>query len=83
MLGRNVFLDEGSEVQASIILDNVYIGPGCRIRKTIIDKNVRIEAGEAVGYDAKFDRKRYFVSESGIVVVPKSPETRETRARGY
>ena len=61
----------------------VPFGARYRIRKSIIDKNVRLEAGEAMGYDAKSDRKRYFVSESGIVVVPKFPETRETRARKF
>ena len=81
VLGRNVFLDAGAEVYDSILLDNVYIGPDCHIRRAILDKNVRIEDGESVGFDPEYDRKNFHISESGIVVVSKSPETRETRER--
>lgn len=81
VLGRNVFLDAGCEVQESILLDNVYIGPGARIRRTIIDKNVRVEAGDVIGYDPEHDRQRFFVSETGIVVLPKASDTPETRER--
>lgn len=81
ILGRNVFLDAGSDVRESILLDNVHIGRGARVRRAIIDKNVRISAGQAVGYDLESDRRRYHVSETGIVVIPKAPETPETRER--
>lgn len=81
LLGRNVFLDAGCEVHDSILLDNVYIGPGCRIQRAIIDKNNHIEAGTTLGYDLEADRQRYYVSESGIVVLPKAEETPETRER--
>ena len=57
------------------------IGPGCHIRHAILDKNVRIEAGELVGFEPEYDRKNFHVSESGIGVVSKSPETRETCER--
>jgi len=81
VLGRNVFVDAGSEVLESIVLDNVYIGPGVHVRRAIIDKNVHIEAGDAVGYDLDRDRERYHVSETGLVVIPKAPDTPETRER--
>lgn len=81
ILGRNVFVDAGSEIQESILLDNVYIGQGARVRRAIIDKNVRISAGQTVGYDLESDRQQYHVSETGIVVIPKEPETPETRER--
>lgn len=81
ILGRNVFLDAGSEVHESILLDNVYVGPGARVRKAIIDKNVRINAGQTVGYDQDADHQKYHVSETGIVVIPKAPESPETRER--
>ena len=81
ILCRNVFLDAGAEVVDSILFDNVYVGPGARVRHAIIDKNVHIEAGQTVGSDLAADRERYFVSETGIVVIPKSPDTPETRER--
>lgn len=81
ILGRNVFVDAGSEIQESILLDNVYIGQGARVRRAIIDKNARISAGQTVGYDPESDRQQYHVSETGIVVIPKAPETPETRER--
>ena len=81
VLGRNVFLDAGCEVHDSILLDNVYVGPGCRIQRAIVDKNVHIEAGMTLGFDLEADRQRYYVSETGIVVVPKAEDTPETRER--
>ena len=82
VLGRNVNLDAGSEVRESVLMDNVYIGPGACVRRAIIDKNVRIEAGQTVGYDLEADRqKKHHISETGIVVIAKAPETPETRER--
>lgn len=81
VLGRNIFLDAGCEVRESILLDNVYVGPRARIRRTIIDKNVHIGAGDIIGYDLARDRQRFHVSETGIVVIPKEPDTPETRQR--
>jgi glucose-1-phosphate adenylyltransferase len=39
-----------------------------------VDKNVTIPDGEMIGYDLERDRKRFFVTESGLVVIPKSPK---------
>ena len=81
ILGRNVCLDAGAEVIDSILFDNAYVGAGARVRRAIVDKNVHIEAGQAVGYDLNADRERYFVSETGIVVIPKASDTPESRER--
>lgn len=81
ILGRNVFLDVGSEVYESILFNNVHVGAGCRVRRAIIDKNVRLQPGQTVGYDLQADRQRYHVTESEIVVIPKVAETLETLAR--
>ena len=73
VLGRNVFIHSWSEVRDSILMDGVDIGRRCRIRKAIIDKNVRLPAGTVIGYDQEEDRKRYIVSDTGIVIIPKTP----------
>jgi glucose-1-phosphate adenylyltransferase len=80
ILARNVFLDAGSEVRESILLDNVYIGPGALVRRAIIDKDVRISAGQTIGYDPESDRRKYHISDTGIVVIPKAPgDPRDSR----
>lgn len=81
VLGRNIFLDSGCEVRESVLMDNVYVGPRARIYRAIIDKNVRIAPDQTVGCDLEADRQQYYVSDNGIVVIPKSPETPETRER--
>jgi glucose-1-phosphate adenylyltransferase len=49
----------------------VNVGRHARLRRTIVDKDVEIPAGTEIGFDHDEDRKRFFVSEGGIVVVPK------------
>jgi len=72
VIGRNVFIHSYSEVDQSIIMDNVDVGRYARIRRTIIDKNVMIPERTSIGYNLEEDRKKYFVSPDGIVVIPRA-----------
>jgi glucose-1-phosphate adenylyltransferase len=74
ILGRSVFVHSYSDIDDSVVMDYCNIGRHARIRRTIIDKNVSIPDGEVIGYDLEQDRKRFFVTDSGIVVIPKSPK---------
>lgn len=69
VLGRGVRVHTGSLVEDSILFDNVDIGRHAKIRRAILDKNVRIPEGAEIGYNLEEDRKRHYVTESGIVVV--------------
>ena len=56
----------------SVILSGCDIGAGARLRRVLLDKNCKIEPGCVIGEDLAQDRERFpFVTESGIVVVPK------------
>lgn len=69
ILGRGVRVHTGAHVEDSILFDNVDVGRHSKIRRAILDKNVRIPEGTTIGYDLEEDRKRHYVTESGIVVV--------------
>jgi glucose-1-phosphate adenylyltransferase len=70
VLGRNVHVHEGAVLEECVILDNSEIGAGAHLRRTILDKNARLPAGERVGFEADRDRQRWHVTEKGVVVVP-------------
>jgi glucose-1-phosphate adenylyltransferase len=69
VISRGVRVHTGALVEDSIILDNCDIGRRAKIRRAILDKNVRIPEGGTIGYDLEQDRKLHHVTESGIVVV--------------
>ena len=74
-------MDEGAEVVESVIHDNAWIGRGAKVRRAIVDKNNRIEAGDKIGFDLDKDRERFHVSSGGIVVVSRAKDTPASRAR--
>ncbi|HEY2989892.1 MAG TPA: glucose-1-phosphate adenylyltransferase [Candidatus Binatia bacterium] len=71
VIGRNVFIHSYSTIEDAIIMNRVEIGRGCRLRRVILDKNVYIPPGTEIGYDSAKDRERYFVTKSGITVIPR------------
>jgi len=71
VVGRNVRIHSYGQIEDSVIMDWVEIGRGCRIRRAIVDKDNVIPAGTEIGYDLDKDRTRYFVSDSGIVVLAR------------
>ncbi|HSU62158.1 MAG TPA: glucose-1-phosphate adenylyltransferase [Bryobacteraceae bacterium] len=69
VLGRGVRVHTGAHVEDSVIFDNCDIGRRAKIRRAILDKNVKIPPDTEVGYDLEEDRKKYYVSETGIIVI--------------
>jgi glucose-1-phosphate adenylyltransferase len=60
-----------AEVSGSVLMHGVDVGRGAIVKNAIVDKNVRIEPGAKLGVDPEADRKRFVVSDSGVVVVGK------------
>ena len=78
ILSPNVRVNSYAVVEDSILFDGVDVGRHCRIRRAIIDKDVKLPPNTTIGYDLEHDRQRGFtVTETGVVVVPKAepPET--------
>jgi glucose-1-phosphate adenylyltransferase len=75
VLGRSVFVHSHSQLDDSVVMDYCEIGRYAKIRRAIIDKNVRIAEGEEIGYNPEHDRERFFVTDSGIVVIAKAPKS--------
>ena len=71
ILGRSMFVHSYSQVDDSVIMDYCEIGRYAKVRRAILDKNVQIAESDVIGYDLESDRKRFFVTDSGIVVIPK------------
>jgi glucose-1-phosphate adenylyltransferase len=71
VLSPDVRVNSYSEVESSILFSHVNIGRHCRIRRSIIDRDVHIPEGTTIGYDPEADRQRYFVTDSGITVVTR------------
>ena len=69
LLFSNVFVNEGSKIEDSVILPEAKIGNNCRITKAIIDKGCVIADGTVIGEDPKVDAERFHVSDQGVVLV--------------
>jgi glucose-1-phosphate adenylyltransferase len=50
----------------------VDVGRYAKLRRVIVDKYVRIPPGVEIGYNLQEDRRRFTVTESGVVVIPRN-----------
>jgi glucose-1-phosphate adenylyltransferase len=74
VLSPNVRVNSYSQVYESILMEGVNVGRHAKIKKAIIDKDVDIPQGTVIGYDSEEDKKKFPVTETGIVVVAKGTE---------
>ena len=71
LVSPDVRIDNFAQVDDSILFEGVWVREGARVKRTIIDKGSEIPPGMEIGYDLKEDAKKFTVTKSGIVVVPK------------
>ena len=69
VVSPDVRVNSYTEVESSILFSHVNIGRYSRIRRAIIDRHIHIPERTEIGYDLEEDRKKYHVTETGIVVV--------------
>ena len=69
IVGYDVRVNSYCEVENSIFFNHVSIGRHSQIRNAIIDRHVSLPERTQIGYDLEADRKRFQVTESGIVLV--------------
>ncbi len=79
VLSADVRINSFAQVEDSILMEHVDVGRYAKIRRAIIDKDVVIPRHAEIGYDVEEDRRRFLVTESGIVVVEKGTVIKETR----
>jgi glucose-1-phosphate adenylyltransferase len=70
VIGRNVRIERGAQLEECVILDGVRIGPHARLRRVIADRGSMIAAQSRIGFDPGHDKRKFHLSDSGLVVLP-------------
>ena len=75
ILSPDVRVNSYALVEDSILLDGVIVGRSARIRRAIIDKDVKIPAGFEIGWNRDRDIARgHSITPDGITVVSKGED---------
>jgi glucose-1-phosphate adenylyltransferase len=69
VLGRGVRVHTGATVEDSVIFDNCDVGRHAKVRRAILDKNVKIPPDAQIGYNLEEDKGKYHVTDTGIVII--------------
>ena len=71
IISHQVHIHSYTNIAEAILMEGVEVDRYAKIRRAIIDKWVKVPEHMEIGYNLEEDKKRFFVSESGIVVIPK------------
>ena len=72
LLFTNVHLRSYSQVENAVILPEVIVDRGARLKNVIIDRGVRIPAGLVVGEEPEIDAARFRRTEGGICLITQT-----------
>jgi glucose-1-phosphate adenylyltransferase len=72
VLFSKVHIHSYAEVEEAVLLPEVDVGRGCKLRKVVVDNGCVIPPGMQIGFDAAEDARRFYRTDSGVVLVTKA-----------
>ncbi|MFW2372779.1 MAG: sugar phosphate nucleotidyltransferase, partial [Gammaproteobacteria bacterium] len=69
LLFSNVYVNDYSYIEASVLLPEVTVGKNCSIKNAVIDKGCEIPDGMQIGENREDDEKRFSVTPNGVILV--------------
>ncbi|MGQ5524053.1 glucose-1-phosphate adenylyltransferase [Chitinimonas sp. PSY-7] len=58
-------------IDQAVLLPDVDVGQGARLRKVVVDRGCKIPAGMVIGEDVENDIKHFYRSEGGVLLVTR------------
>jgi glucose-1-phosphate adenylyltransferase len=74
ILSPGVHIEDGGSIESSVLMSGVRVGKDTQIRRAIIEEGIHIPASFKIRFDLENDRKHYFVTSAGVVVVSQTPK---------
>jgi glucose-1-phosphate adenylyltransferase len=71
VLFSNIRVHSFCEIEGAVILPNAVIHRNVKLKNVVIDKGVHIPEDMEIGFDLEADKKRFYVSEKGTVLVTR------------
>jgi glucose-1-phosphate adenylyltransferase len=71
VLFSSVRVQSGAVADQAVVLPDAQIGAGCRIQRVVIDRRCVLPDGLVIGEDAALDAKRFYRTDSGVVLVTR------------
>ncbi|MFE8115796.1 glucose-1-phosphate adenylyltransferase [Brenneria goodwinii] len=72
VLFHRVRVNSFCNIDSTVLLPDVTVGRSCRLRRCVIDRACRLPDGTIIGENAEEDRRRFYRSEEGIVLVTRA-----------
>ncbi len=69
VLFSNVRVHSYCDIDGVVLLPNVVVNRHAKLKNVVVDKGVHIPEGIEIGFDLAADKKRFYVSEKGTVLV--------------
>ena len=57
------------DIREAVILPEVVVGRGAKLKRVVLDQGCRVPPGLVAGYDPAEDRKRFHVTDKGITLI--------------
>jgi glucose-1-phosphate adenylyltransferase len=57
------------EIDEAVILPDVVVNRGAKLKRVVVDQGARIPAGLVAGHDIEEDRKRFHVTDKGVTLI--------------
>lgn len=69
VLFSDVRVHDYCQIQGAVILPKVIVHQNVKLKNVVIDRGCEIPEGMEIGFDLEQDKKRFYVSEKGVVLV--------------